>query len=396
MLGILNMSPSILGYVLEKPLTVLVCVCGLYLARSNNSARQLSLPPQIAALFVLSLFLVTRVLLDDVAMKTAHVNMLLTLGLAFVGAFAGEAVSRAGKQELALKVFIYFIGILSLSACITQTLALVVPSLSLTITSLTLGRTNSAGNDFWIVEFPLTITGATVWLGGFMISRADGIFREPGIFQAYLITALVLLRRIRVRFRYVLAATCCGALILTFSSIGYPLAIATAVYIVLAKRGRYRIKLAVIVLSIVGALALWSFKPLDYEKKIIEIQDTEGSRVTATINSFMFFPEHPIIGSGLFVDQPGNLGLEGVSLLSSVNMFGLVGIALYVLTVVLAIWRNYKLRDLDILIPLLGTALLAQPLYFDSILFFLLSLNTLKLASTVKPQQVYTTPTRGS
>jgi hypothetical protein len=85
----------------------------------------------------------------------------------------------------------------------------------------------------------------------------------------------------------------------------------TAVYIVLAKRWRYWIKFAVIVLAIVGSLALWSFKPLDYEQKIIRSQNTEDSRVTATINSFAYFPEHPVIGPGLFVDQPGDLGLEG-------------------------------------------------------------------------------------
>jgi hypothetical protein len=215
----------------------------------------------------------------------------------------------------------------------------------------------------------------------------DGIFREPGIFQAYLITAMVLLRTVKVKFRNALAALIVVTFILTFSSIGYPLAIVTAIYIVLAARGRYWLKLVVIVLALVGSVALWSFQPLDYEKKIVEIQGTQDSRVTATTDSFAHFVEHPIIGSGLFVDQPGALGLEGVSLISSVHMFGVVGIALYLLTVVLAIRRNYQLKDLGVLIPLLGTSLLSQPLYFDAITLFFLSLNTSRLIPTDEPLQ---------
>ena len=391
MLGVINMQPGLFGYISNKPLIVLVFVCGLYLARPNKYKKQLSFPPQIAALFALSLFLVARVLFDDVALKTAHVDyMFITLALAFVGAFGGEIVSHAGEQELALKVFIYFIGILSLSACITEVISLIVPSLSLTLTSFALNRTDSAGADRWIVYFPFTVTSAATWVGGRLIPRATGIFREPGIFQAYLITALVLLRRIKVRFRYTLATTLCGALILTFSSIGYPLAIATGVYIVLTMSKRYWLKFAVVVFAVVGALALWSFKPLDYQAKMVESLNTEDSRVTATIDSFTYFPEHPIIGTGIFVDLPGDLGLEGVSFLSSVHMFGLVGIALYILTAVLAIKRNYRIRDLDILIPLVGTAIFSQPMYFDAITFILLSLNIMKLSPAAKPKLLHT------
>ena len=90
------------------------------------------------------------------------------------------------KQELALKVFIYFIGILSLSACITEVISLIVPSLNLTLTSFALNRTDSAGADRWIVYFPFTVTSAATWVGGRLIPRATGIFERrhlPGIFD---------------------------------------------------------------------------------------------------------------------------------------------------------------------------------------------------------------------
>ena len=153
---------------------------------------------------------------------------------------------------------------------------------------------------------------------------------------------------------------------------------------------RYWLKFAVVVFAVVGALALWSFKPLDYQAKMVESLNTGGQPRYGDYRFLHLFSRTSHYWDGNFVDLPGDLGLEGVSFLSSVHMFGLVGIALYILTAVLAIKRNYRIRDLDILIPLVGTAIFSQPMYFDAITFILLSLNIMKLSPAAKPKLLHT------
>jgi len=85
--------------------------------------------------------------------------------------------------------------------------------------------------------------------------------------------------------------------------------------------------------------------------------------------------KNPLLGTGFFVDQPGDLGLEGVSVIASMHMFGLVGLVLYAGVVAAALQRNYRPSTAAVLLPLFGTMLFAQPLHFDAITFFMLGLN---------------------
>ena len=119
------------------------------------------MPTHLAITLVLMIFLSIRVLADDRAMQTAHVGyMFITFCLAAVGAFAGEAVTISGNQRLALKVFVYFIALLAISACVTALISAVYPLSELQLTTLTLGRPDDSGIDRWRLYFPFTFTSA--------------------------------------------------------------------------------------------------------------------------------------------------------------------------------------------------------------------------------------------
>ena len=136
-------------------------------------------------------------------------------------------------------------------------------------------------------------------------------------------------------------------------------------------------------MAVVALIAIWRFGPLAYEKKVYEAQDTSESRVTAVANSISHLLENPLLGTGFFVDQPDDLGLEGVSVIASMHMFGLVGLVLYAAVVIAALRRNYCPYTATMLLPLLGTLVFSQPLHFDAITFFMLGLNMRGLSKPI-------------
>jgi O-Antigen ligase len=376
-LCVLNIQPGLLGTVSNKPLIILSCLLAIYLVSSTRSGGYTRVPTHLAITLVLMIFLSVRVLADDRAMQTAHVGyMFITFCLAAVGAFAGEAVTISGNQRLALKVFVYFIALLAISACVTALISAVYPLAELQLTTLTLGRPDDSGIDRWQLYFPFTFTSAAIRLGNKLIPRVTGAYREPGIFQMYLLMALVITHHTTIKCRRAVRAFAIIALLLTFSSIGYPLAVATAVYaLFVSKRRTLLIKTVVAAMAVVALTVIWRFGPLAYEKKVYEAQDTSESRVTAVANSISHLLKNPLLGTGFFVDQPDDLGLEGVSVIASMHMFGLVGLVLYAAVVVAALRRNYSPYTATMLLPLLGTLVFSQPLHFDAITFFMLGLN---------------------
>jgi hypothetical protein len=376
-LCVLNIQPGLIGTISNKPLVVVSCLLALYLISLTRSRGYPRVPPHLAITLALMIFLSVRILADDRAMQSAHVGyMFITFCLAAVGALAGAAVTHSGNQRVALKVFVYFIAFLAVSACVTALISAVYPLQALRLTTLTLGRPDDSGMDRWELYFPFTFTSAAVWVGNRLIPRVTGAFREPGIFQMYLIMALVISRHIAIKYRAALCAFTIIALLLTFSSIGYPLAVATAMYALLVgKRRALPTKAAIVAVAIVAVIVIWRFGPLAYESKVHEQQDTPESRVTAVQNSISHLLKNPILGTGFFVDQPGDLGLEGVSVIASMHMFGLVGLVLYAGVVAVALQRNYRPSTAAILLPLLGTLVFSQPLHFDAITFFMLGLN---------------------
>jgi hypothetical protein len=386
-LCVINMQPGLVGTVSNKPLIMVGCLLALYLLSSTQSRgyrprayrprAYRRVPPHLGIALVLMIFLSVRVLADYRAMQTAHVGyMLITFCLAAVGAFAGEAVSHSGNQGLALEVFVYFIALVAISACSTALISAVYPLSELQLTTLALGRSGDAGIDHWEMYFPLTFTNGATWLGNRLLPRVTGVFREPGIFQMYLIMALVISHLKTIKYGRAVRVLVVIALFLTFSSIGYPLAVATAVYVLIVGRRRALLtKVAVVALAIVALIVVWQFGPLAYQSKVYEHQDTPESRVTAAQNSISALLKHPLLGTGFFVDQPGDLGLEGSSVIASVHMFGLVGLVLYAGVVAAALERNYRPLTAAMLLPIFGTMLFAQPLHFDAITFFMLGLN---------------------
>jgi len=375
-LCVLNIQPGLLGMVSNKPLTLLSCLLALYLLSSSRSKGNARVPLHVAITLLLMIFLSLRVLLDDRAMETAHVGyMFITFSLAAVGALAGEAVTHSGNQRLALKVFVYFIAVLSISACVTALISTVFPLLKLQLATFTIVRPDNSVKT-WLLYFPFTVTNAEVWFGNHLVPRLSGAYREPGIFQMYLLMALVITQHTTIRYQRAVRVFVIIALLLTFSSIGYPLAVVTAAYALFSNKRRTLLtKTAVAAMAILALVAIWQLGPLAYEKKVYDAQDTSESRVTAVANSISHLIENPLLGTGFFVDQPDDLGLEGVSVIASMHMFGLIGLVLYAGVIVAALRRNDHPSTATMLLPLLGTLVFSQPLHFDAITFFMLGLN---------------------
>lgn len=390
-LCVLNIQPGLLGTVSNKPLVILTCLLAVYLLSSKQSRAYRRVPPHLGITLALMIFLAVRVLADYRAMQTAHVGyMFITFCLAAVGAFAGEAVAHSGNEEMALKVFVYFVALFAISACATALISAVYPLSELQLTTLTLGRPDESGIDKWELYFPFTVTTGAVRIGNQLIPRVTGAFREPGIFQMYLTMALVISRYKTIKYGRAVRVVTAVALLLTFSSIGYPLAVATAGYVLIAGRRRsLMIKAAVVAVGLLVLIVIWQFGPLAYQSKVYGQLDTPESRVTAVGNSISALLKHPLLGTGIFVDQPGDLGLEGVSVIASLHMFGLVGLVLYAAAVATALKRNYRPLSAAVLMPVFGTMLFAQPLHFEAITFFMLGLNLrgLRLGACYQPRR---------
>jgi hypothetical protein len=223
--------------------------------------------------------------------------------------------------------------------------------------------------------FPYTFTLHNVGIAGHKLERAGGLFREPGLYQLFIVTSYFALDFIRVRRKNLLRGLFIFSLLTTFSAAGYVMFVGCLVYKNLfIRRGRWPLRLVSLV--VVGGMFL-AFASVPFWGLNDKMSRNVG-RISSPIISWEFLLQKPISGYSITAEQPVFSG-AGVSLLTSLHKLSFVGLCLYLGLILYAVHKHYTLQTLVLLLPVLGTLLMSQPLYEKAFTFFMLFLFTRNL-----------------
>ena len=228
----------------------------------------------------------------------------------------------------------------------------------------------------WAFPYSLYIGGGKSF-GPFMFHRATGFVREPGVYQILLIIAYFAVDILELRYQRALKVGLLANIFLTFSTAGWgAFAVSWLYYNVLSSKGKGLDRS--VLFQRLGAL-LMSI-PLFY---FVIFADTRASvtekvggesgsvRIVNALISVQEFLSSPVWGVGFRSPDVPSIHFIGV-----LAELGLIGVGLIVLHVFVPTWHLIQKRHpvAVLLIPLMLTTILAQPLFGKTMYFLILGL----------------------
>lgn len=284
---------------------------------------------------------------------------------------------RAVSWEAVMKALIYVVVALSLSYLVTLALVLF-GSASLADLQLASWFLRDGGEVGYHIRvfFPVS-TGA--WLGNLVIAGSEftrpiGFYREPGIYQIVLIVCFFGVDFVSLRRKWLYKTILLANLALTVSTAGYGAFIAAMAYYYLLADHRLVDRVAVswwkkiAAVAAVIPVALWFLLSESRYALAWKLGLHSGQmRVNLVTEATEAMLANPLVGAGYMSPS-----VAGGNLLSVFAEIGILGVFIIVALVVLPNWKLVKDRHpvLVLVVPVVLTALIAQPL-FDKSLFFL-------------------------
>ncbi|AFH65304.1 hypothetical protein ACVNS2_31810 [Paenibacillus caseinilyticus] len=289
----------------------------------------------------------------------AHIVILFSFALVLSDERANQKYFRGFIFIMMGFVISYYISVL---------LTAFVPWESLYLFKINVETYDSTGNTY----FPFTILYSFIEMPGLNLPRLLGLFREAGIFQAFLIWAIFSLESYNLNRKWIQT-------VLFFGVAGTLSTSGLAIYFVaLAMRyffDRRIVKGTVIFLFMFYAAFFAPFIGLNDKSEKLGASVTDRS--DATWEGIQLFLENPF-GVGMYNMGYNNADQLGINLLSSSYMIGIVGVLL-VLTVYFAtvLWVEDKAQYLVAVTPLFLTLLISQPV-LDAPLFYIMLMAAYK------------------
>jgi len=362
---ILSLRPALPGQALNEAillvplagLAVLYVFLGFGLSVSNARIALLI----VSVIFVGYLILNTLVLAPGTIRETLQIAATLLL-VATVTLF----LFQLQDVNNVFRVIFFIFFFLALSQTVTYTLMFLTRSPESLLWGTLLSPTDAQP---WSIRlyFPFTPTAGYEFVAGTFYPRATGIYREPGIYQAFVTMSFFAVDFFPFRRKLLMRLVLLFSLFTVFSTAGYIVFLITLSYkyILNIKKIRTFLYAGVAVsITVIGLMFLWDAGLMGIRYKLF----TQGARLPQTIAVIAALKQSPFWGIGR-IESVG-----GINFIAALSIIGLFGGALFVVLVVYALSVNYTKRNLIPFLPLLFTLVFAQPLYNKGIVFFMLLL----------------------
>lgn len=282
-------------------------------------------------------------------------------------------LSREKENTLFFKWFIKILGLFSFSFVLTVLLGLVVGFQSLYLFEIPIATYNHSQ----LFYFPFTSLSSFMVVSGIEFPRFLGLFREPGILQAFLIWAYFNLKQYGLETKKMKVLLFAG-IVGTMSTAGIAIFFGTVAL-------KYALNRKVIkgVLLVIFCITALNYAP------IIGLQykaETHGAsldaRSYATLSGLEKMRDNPL-GTGMYNRDFFDYELSGINLLASSYMIGVIGVLLTLVVYLLPLWGYpNKVPYIVGITPLLITLLYSQPI-LDAPLVYIMLLASYKVSSFV-------------
>lgn len=378
----LNFRPGIIGEFNNKILIFLSFLIFVsYLLLFNKDSFLFN--KKILIQFILILFFIVFILIQLFYLQPSNFlnpikNVILILIFSFIYIFFA---SDSFYTDIALKVLVKFVIILSISEIITFILIFFVSKENLILFSSIRTHQSWIRPEYADLFFPFTIAGSNSYnLFGIELERAMGLFREPGIYQMYINLAFFSLDFINMKYKAFIRILLVVALFFTFSTAGFGIFLICLVFrtfFILEKNSKLK-KTVTIFISILFIVLLTYFILFSSRYGAVpKLNSTSGqARLSSVIESFKYIVESPFLGTGY-----GNPGKDAsvVVFLAGFHTIGIIGLLLYLTNWFYSIMFLSKFNTIILYIPIFLTLLFAQPIFDNLIVFFFLLIDTRKL-----------------
>lgn len=338
-------------------------------------------------IFCLSIFFVLWISLQTVFLNPSSWYSTTSVIVGILLSVVGSAFFVKNRDlHLVLKTIVIFVVVLSLSQLITFAFYFV--GLGEMTQIMVVDTAERFGENAVLIQplkwyFPYTFTAHFAKVNDFVFPRAIGMWREPGLYQMFVIISYFSLDFIKIGYKKFWRIILISSLICVFSTTGFVLFLACLIYKnIFLQRKNYMYRLVIFTITIVlGMMLMSTTATFGLQKKL----DINWKRFQTPQISFNLLLERPLLGYSLFGDIPpqaqtqlSNIGSGetslGINLLSSVHKFGLVGLCLYFGMILFSILQFYDIKTLILIIPVLVTLLIAQPIATTPFVFLMLFL----------------------
>lgn len=300
----------------------------------------------------------------DYAIKAtiAHLVAITVFALALSAPLANRAFFRS---------FVYLLALLGLSAMVTTALSLIVPLNLLYLFHLNIEDYRYAGDVF----FPFSVKYSNFTSSGFVFSRFLGVFREPGIAQAFFAWSLVYAWAHRMPIW--LSVGLIGGTVLTLSTGGIvTVLLISGLWLMMKRRARFTLRsiflylFAFVMLCIIPIAFLYA----PYIGLITKSEthlESITDRTTNAVDGIEDAIRNPL-GSGFYSRTTEG---SAISLLAATGQIGVLGLLLALLVFFspsFVLKRKTRRIALVAVTPLVLTSLFAQPILDAPLVYLLL------------------------
>ena len=380
---IINLRPAILGQNYTKLLLIFICILVLIkiaiLSDFNNNFNRVKIA---IAIVLFGFYLIAQTLFTSSDTEGLIQGLFTGTTIIFVSA-ACLFIIKDNNTNLILKVVIYFTTIFAISQLIT-----IIGIIFGYYKSLRIGEMSVESYIGRLTLFyPFTIcheSGYSIFGTLYGIPRGTGFLREAGLYQIYLIISFFSLDFINIKYKKIIRVILVLALFTTFSTAGITIFIIACFYKLIFMMNLKSIKRILISTILIIMILFITYYFLIAEKYglLSKLQDVSGKiRMYDIILAISHIKDSPIFGIG-FAEQSGFIN-ENINMIVGIAKIGIIGMLLHISALFLGIKYHYTKDTFIIMLPIILTSLISQPIYYTALPIVFLFLQTKNLQNQV-------------
>lgn len=369
----LQFTPGLLGHCL-MPLQLALALAGIgYLTlRSGAGLHTISLQPVRYLVWVVLYIFVAHLLLEPESVSVGFTDLIVGgIGLLYVGTL----LTSARPRDL-------LVALVLIHALLAASDLLLVAARFVGLDQALLLATFPVKTYVYPAQWHLPFSfvyDQPVAIGSLMMPRAIGFYREPGVYQAFALTACAAALLLRdLPWRRTLAAVIVLGSATSLSTAWLASFAAMTAWAMLARVDRRSaasvVGVAVLLLVLTGAVLAGALIPgLGFSDKLAGESGQDRLRAFAALGPALTASPWFGLGQGTLQSREAIDSVSG-SFVVGIARLGLVGTLIFLVATAATLFGRHDRRSLVMLVPLGATLLTSQPLYYSVAAYFLLAL----------------------
>ena len=209
------------------------------------------------------------------------------------------------------------------------------------------------------------------YLFGLDLPRAIGIFREPGVYQAFAASSILMLDFVGFtkKKKFVFSVVIGVGFLSSLSTAAIVTMASLAAYFMfrLASGRGFKYKAIAVIFGVLACVIIFLLGSLNSVGIVSKLEGKSGQvRYLSIVKALEYGTKHPLFGTGLNTDKRVMEKGWGVpNFIASIGATGVVAFLLYAIFLSYVTMKNFKNKSLQIILPFIITMLTSQPIFYS-------------------------------